>query len=286
MTEASRLYRFSIGTPPNLHIYTCCTPPMQRTAWTGPIHQRHTPKFICVAARRCKETSQLYRFTIGTPRNLHVLLLTNVKKRLDCTDSPQAHRQNFIRCCSPMQRNVSTVLIQHRALREINMCCCSPMRRNVLTVPIQDRAYREIDMCPWSPMQRNVLIVPIHHEHTATFTCVAAHQCKRNIWTVPIHHRHTAKFNCVAARAPMQRNVSTVPIHHRHTAKFTCVAARRCKETSRLYRFTIGTPRNLHVLLLTAQRNVSLPSHHRHTAKISYVAAHRCKETSRLYGLT
>ena len=101
---------------------------------------RHTPKFIRIAAR-CKETSRLYQFTIGTPRNLHVLLLADAKKCLSCTDSPWAHR-------------------------EIYTCCCSPM----------------------------------------------------------------------------QSSVSTGPIHHRHTAKFECVAARRCKEPSRLYGLTIGTP--------------------------------------------
>ena len=78
---------------------------------------------------------------MGTPRNLHVLLLTDAKKRLNCTDSPWAHRESY-------------------------MCCCSPM----------------------------------------------------------------------------QRSVSTGPIHTRHTAKVTCVAARRCKEPSRLYGLTIGTP--------------------------------------------
>ena len=49
----------------------------------------------------------------------------------------------------------------------------------------------------------------------------------------------------------MQSNVWTGPIHHRHTAKFTCVAAHQCKETSRLYRFTTGTPPKFHLFLPT-----------------------------------
>ena len=114
---------------------------MQRTVSTVQTHHRHAAQFPRAAARRCKETSRLYHFTIGTPRNLHVLLLADAKKCLNCTDSPWAHR-------------------------EIYTCCCSPM----------------------------------------------------------------------------QRSVSTGPIHHRHTAKFTCVAARQCKEPSRLYGLTIGTP--------------------------------------------
>ena len=88
--------------------------------------------------------------------------------------------------------------------------------------------------------------------------------------------------------SPMQRNVSTVPFLHKHTAKFTCVAARRCKETSRLYRFSISTPRNLHVLLLAdaKKRLDCTDSPYRHTAKFACAAAGRCKETARLYGLT
>ena len=70
-------------------------------------------KFTRVAARRCKETSRLYQFTLGTPRNLHVLLLTDAKKRLNCTGSPWAHREIYMFCCSPMQRTVSTVQAHH-----------------------------------------------------------------------------------------------------------------------------------------------------------------------------
>ena len=198
------------------------------------------------------QTFRLYRFTVGTPPNLHMLHLTDAKKRLDCT---------------------------------------------------------------------------AHNKHTAKFTCVAVHRCKETsrlyrftistlpnlhlllltdaikVSTVPIHHGHTANFTCVAARR-CKKNVSTVPNHQRHTAKSTHVAAQRCKETSRLYRFTVGTPRNLHVMLLTdAKRNVStvpltistlsnlhlllftdaikvstVPIHHGHTANFTCVAAHRCKK--------
>ena len=91
---------------------------MQRTVSTVQTHHRHTASFICVAARRCKEPSRLYRLTIGTPRVLYVLLLADAmktsrlyqftmgtlriflvlllidaKKRLGCTDSPWAHRR-------------------------------------------------------------------------------------------------------------------------------------------------------------------------------------------------
>ena len=92
----------------------CWCSPMQRNVWTVPIHHRHNAKFEIVAAHRCKETSRPYRLTIGTPRNLHVLLLADAKKCLDCTTSPEARREIYMCCCSPMQRNVSTVRTHHR----------------------------------------------------------------------------------------------------------------------------------------------------------------------------
>ena len=105
--ETLRLYMFTAGTPRNLHVmlladakqrlqftistpqnYVCCCSPMQRNVSTVPTLHRHTAKFSFVAAHRCKETSRLYQFTIGTPQNLHVLLLTDAKKFRDCADSP------------------------------------------------------------------------------------------------------------------------------------------------------------------------------------------------------
>ena len=95
-------------------IYTCCCSPMQRTVSTVPIHPRHTAKFTRVAARRRKEPSRLYRLSISTPRNLHVLLLADAKKRLVCTHSPWAHREIYMCCCSQMQITVSSVRTHHR----------------------------------------------------------------------------------------------------------------------------------------------------------------------------
>ena len=132
-------------------------------------------KFTCVAVHRRKETSQLYRFTMGTPPNFHLLLLADAKILLNCTDSPWAHRECCMCCCSPLQRNVSTVQTHHRLIanflllladekkrldctaspwahREFYMCCCSLMQRNVSTVPIQHKVLREINMCCCSPM--------------------------------------------------------------------------------------------------------------------------------------
>ena len=121
-------------------------------------------------------------------------------------------------------------------------------------------------MCCCSPMQRNVSSVPIEHRHTAKFHMCCCSTMQRNVSTAPMHHRHTAKFTCVAARRCKKR-LDCTDIHHRHTAKFACVAAHRCREMPGLYRFTIGAPRNLHVLLLAdAKRNVSMvQTHHRHT---------------------
>ena len=99
------LYNFSIHTP---RIFICCCPSMQRNVSTVQIHHGHTAKFTCVGARRCRKTFRLDRFTMGTPRNLHVLLLADAGNRLDCTDLPWAQREIYMCCCSPMQRSVLT----------------------------------------------------------------------------------------------------------------------------------------------------------------------------------
>ena len=44
-----------------------CPLPTQKNVSTVPTHHRHTAKFTCVAAHRCKETSRLHGLTIGTP---------------------------------------------------------------------------------------------------------------------------------------------------------------------------------------------------------------------------
>ena len=186
----------------------CCSP-MQRNIWTVQIPHEHNAKLECVAARRCEETSRLYRLTIGTPRNQNALLLADGH----CTDSPQAQRANYMCCCSPMQRNVSIVQTHHRHTAKFYLCCCSPMHRNVSTVQT-------------------------HCRHTTKSICDAVHRCKKT--------SRLYRFNIAFC------------------AKLKCVGAPRCKETSRLYRFstcccspmqklyrlTMGTPRNLHVLLL------------------------------------
>ena len=174
-----------------------------------------------------------------------------------------------------MQRNVSTV-----ELHPVG----TP--RNLLVLLLAD-AKKRLD-CTNSP-----------YRHTAKFTRVAARRCKasrlyrltmrtpRNFYVLlladakkrldwtdsPYAHREIYMCCC----SQMQRNVSTVPTpHDGHSAKFSRVAARRCKEASRLDRFTIGTPRNLHVLLLADARNVStVQTHHGHSAKFLCDAAHR-----------
>ena len=118
------------------------------------------------------------------------------------------------------------------------------MQRNVSTVPIQHRFFREIDMCLWSPMQRNVSTVPVHNKHTAKFTSVAAHRCNKSLDCTdsPWAHREfnmcccspmrKKRFDCTelpnahrqiytCCRSPMQRNVSTARTHHRHTGAAT-----------------------------------------------------------------
>ena len=154
-----------------------------------------------------------------------MLLPADAKKRLDCTDSPWAHREICMCCCSLMQRNVSTVQVH-----------CSRTAKS-----LRDAAHRCKET---SRLYRFTIGTP------RNLTCVAAHRCKETSQL----HRFTIgtprNSTCVAAHR-CKTNVSTVQTHQKHPAKFTCVAAHRCKETSGLYRLTRGTPLNLHVLLLT-----------------------------------
>ena len=252
---------------------------MQRNVSTVPIHHRHNAQITFVAARRCKETSRLYKLTIGTPRNFTCAAAHR------CTGTSRLYRltagtpRNLYVMLLTDAKTVSTVPIQHSVLREIKTCCCSPMQKNVSTVAILLR-------------------------QNAKFSFVAA--CRCSISTVQTDHRHTANYMCCCS--PMQINVSTVPNLHRHNAKFTPAAARRCKETSRLYRFNISTPRNLHVLLLAdghctdspwahreiymcccspMQGNVStVPIHHRHNAKFYMCCCSPMQRNPRLYRFT
>ena len=77
--ETSRLYRFTMDAAK----FTCVA-----------AHRCKETSGLCrvsnfhLLLHRCKETSRLYKFSIGTARNLCVMLLTDAKKRLDCTDLP------------------------------------------------------------------------------------------------------------------------------------------------------------------------------------------------------
>ena len=133
-------------------IYMCCCSPMQRNVSTAPIHHKHTAKFTCVAAHRCKdtstvqlhcrrtakftcdaahrckETSQLYRFTMGTLRHLHVLLLTDAKTRRLYSFTVGAPRNLHVMLLTDAKKRLNCT-DSPWARCDIYMCCCSPMQR-------------------------------------------------------------------------------------------------------------------------------------------------------------